>query len=59
MSISGHVVEMISGAWGLATGDGRAQWAFCPTLSLREPSRRGKYHDHNGKLGPSTLSLYR
>src|ERR1035441_746300 len=45
MRVSCEVAEMISGAWGLAARDGRAQWAFWPTLTLREPSRRSKYPD--------------
>ena len=64
MSISCEVAEMISGAWGLAAGDCRAQWAFCPTLSLHEPNQRSKYPDRNRGLGslalpfvPMTLSL--
>jgi hypothetical protein len=57
MSISCQVPEMISGAWGLAAWDCRAQWAFCPTLSLREPSRRGKYPDRNRSLGLLALSF--
>jgi hypothetical protein len=51
MSIFCDVAEMISGAWGLAAGDWRAQRAFCPTLSLRELSQRGKYPDRNRRLG--------
>src|ERR1019366_1318824 len=37
MSISCQLAERIFGAWELAVGDCRAQWAFCPTLSMREP----------------------
>ena len=58
MSISCEVAEMISGAWGLAAGDFRAQWAFCPTLTLRGPSRRGKYPDRKRRLGSLALSVY-
>ena len=57
MSISCQVAQMISGARGLAEADCRAQSAFCPTLSLREPSRRSKYADRNRRLSPLALSL--
>ena len=58
MSISCQLAERIFGAWELAAGGCRAQWEFCPTLSLREPSRRGKYPDRNKRLGPLALSFY-
>jgi hypothetical protein len=58
MSISCEVAEMISGAWGLAAGDCRAQWAFSPSLSLREPSRRGKNPDRNRRPALLALSFY-
>jgi hypothetical protein len=51
MSISCQLAEMMFGAWELAAGDCRAHWAFCPTLSLRELSRRAKYPDRNRRLG--------
>ena len=59
MSISHEVAEMISSARGLAAGDFRAQWALCPSLSLREPSRRSKYPALNRRLGSLALSVYR
>ena len=58
MSISCQLAEMMFGAWELAAGDCRAQWAFCPTLALREWSRRGKYPDRNRRMGLLALSFY-
>src|ERR1017187_9363620 len=58
MSISCQLAGRIFGAWELAAGDCRAKWAFCTTLSLREPSRRGNYPDRNRRLGPLALSFY-
>jgi hypothetical protein len=58
MGITCQVAEMISGAWGLAAGDCGAERSYCPTLSLREPSRRSKYPDRNSRLGLLALSLY-
>ena len=58
MSISCEVAEMISGAWGLAAGDRRAKWAFCPILTLRGSSRRGKNPDRNRRPALLALSFY-